>query len=394
MLCEGKEIKNERAQDNSVFRVIGSWKEGPTKQTDPPTIRVDDQYPEKKYPEGEISEYMNENSFRTSSAEHKQNDHLMENTIQNLRKAAECHRQVRKWVQSYVKPGMKLIDICEKLEDLNRYLVNENGLEAGIAFPTGCSLNNIAAHFSPNPGDDHLVLGYNDVCKLDFGTHINGRIIDSAFTIAFNPTYDPLLTAVKEATNAGVKEAGIDARVGEIGGIIQEVMESYEVEIKNKIYPVKPIRNLFGHSIAPYKIHSNKSVPMVKSDDNDKMEEGELYAIETFGSTGRGYIYEEGECSHYMKDFDVGSVLLRHAGAKRLLKHINENYSTLAFCRRWLDRAGETSYLRNLRHLVNAGVINEYPPLVDSPGSYIAQFEHTLLLRPTCKEVLSKGDDY
>jgi hypothetical protein len=32
---------------------------------------------------------------------------------------------------------------------------------------------------------------------------IGGRIIDSAFTIAFNPRYDPLLEAVKDATNTG-----------------------------------------------------------------------------------------------------------------------------------------------------------------------------------------------
>ena len=37
----------------------------------------------------------------------------------------------------------------------------------------------------------------------DFGTHIHGHIVDSAFTIAFNPKYDPLLNAVKAATNAG-----------------------------------------------------------------------------------------------------------------------------------------------------------------------------------------------
>jgi methionyl aminopeptidase len=29
------------------------------------------------------------------------------------------------------------------------------------------------------------------------------------------------------------------------------------------------------------------------------MEEGEYYAIETFGSTGRGRVIEEGACSHY-----------------------------------------------------------------------------------------------
>jgi hypothetical protein len=39
--------------------------------------------------------------------------------------------------------------------------------------------------------------------RADFGTQINGRIIDSAFTVAFDPRYDPLLAAVREATNTG-----------------------------------------------------------------------------------------------------------------------------------------------------------------------------------------------
>jgi len=49
------------------------------------------------------------------------------------------------------------------------------------------------------------VLGYDDVMKVDFGTHINGRIIDCAFTVAFNPKFDPLLQTVKNATDAGIK---------------------------------------------------------------------------------------------------------------------------------------------------------------------------------------------
>ncbi len=47
------------------------------------------------------------------------------------------------------------------------------------------------------------MLGYDDVMKLDFGTQIKGRIIDSAFTGAFNPKYDPLLAAVQAATDTG-----------------------------------------------------------------------------------------------------------------------------------------------------------------------------------------------
>jgi methionine aminopeptidase len=62
----------------------------------------------------------------------------------------------------------------------------------------------VAAHYTPNSGDN-TVLGYDDVMKIDFGTHINGRIIDSAFTVAFNPKFDPLLQTVKDATNAGIK---------------------------------------------------------------------------------------------------------------------------------------------------------------------------------------------
>ena len=46
--------------------------------------------------------------------------------------------------------------------------------------------------------------------KVDSGIQIDGRIINSAWTVAFNPWYDPLLEAVKEATNAGIKAAGID----------------------------------------------------------------------------------------------------------------------------------------------------------------------------------------
>jgi methionyl aminopeptidase len=80
-----------------------------------------------------------------------------------------------------------------------------------------------------------------------------GRIIDCAFTVAFNPKYDALLQAVKESTNQGIKSAGIDARMSEIGADIEEVMTSHEVEIDGKIYQVKPCKNLNGHNIDPYR---------------------------------------------------------------------------------------------------------------------------------------------
>ena len=382
-----KKKKNNRKKKKAPQGMVGE-------QTDPPTIPVADLYPSGVFPIAEEIPYHQDfNLHRETSAELREAERLIKDVYQDVRQAAEVHRQVRQHMRKKMVPGVKLIDMCEELENFSRTLIKENGLKAGIAFPTGCSLNHVAAHYTPNKGDN-TVLGYDDVMKIDFGTQINGRIIDSAFTVSHNPKYDPLLEASREATNQGIKEAGIDVRLCDVGAAIQEVMESYEVELDGKTYPVKSIRNLTGHSIAPYQIHAGKSVPIVKGGEATKMEEGEFFAIETFGSTGKGYIHEDMECSHYMRDFDVQRVPLRMPKAKHLLGVIERNFGTLAFCRRFLDRIGEEKYLMALKNLCDSGIIVPYPPLVDVKGSYVAQYEHTILLRPTCKEVLSRGDDY
>lgn len=124
-------------------------------------------------------------------------------------------------------------------------------------------------------------------------------------------------------------------------------MESCEIELNGNVYPIKCCRNLNGHSIAPYRIHGGKSVPIVKGGESTRMEEGEMYAIETFGSTGRGWVVEDMECSHYMKSFDAPHVPLRLPRAKKLLQHINKTFGTLAFCRRWLEREDGGSFTVN-----------------------------------------------
>lgn len=74
----------------------------------------------------------------------------------------------------------------EKLEDCSRRLIKENGLQAGLAFPTGCSINHCAAHYTPNAGDP-TVLRYDDVCKVDFGTHVNGKGVTHGAKDALEP---------------------------------------------------------------------------------------------------------------------------------------------------------------------------------------------------------------
>ncbi|KAI9600092.1 hypothetical protein KEM48_000308 [Puccinia striiformis f. sp. tritici PST-130] len=373
---------------------------GSSQQSAPPRVPVSKLYPKGNYPSGEESAYEGDNSYRTSSEENRelerlaaQEDPESPENYNSIRRAAEVHRQVRKYVQNTIRPGMTMTEIAEMVEDGTRALVEVDGLQRGIGFPTGLSLNHCAAHYTPNAGDN-IVLSADDVLKVDFGVQVGGRIVDSAFTMTFNNKYDKLLEAVRAATNTGVREAGIDARLCDIGASIQETMESYEVEVDGKVHKIKAIRNLTGHNILPYHIHGGKSVPIVAdSDETAIMEEGDHFAVETFGSTGRGYVLDDGECSHYAKSPDVNKPI-RLARAKTLLNTINKNFDTLPFCKRYLDRLGETRYYAALDNLVNLGIVQAYPPLSDIQGCMTAQYEHTIILRPTCKEVVSRGDDY
>ncbi|KAK4127272.1 peptidase M24A, methionine aminopeptidase [Parathielavia appendiculata] len=371
-------------------------------QSSPPRVPLTTLFPCGSYPQGEVQSY--QDTARISAAETRYNSrrHWEDETfLNNYRKAAEVHRQTRRWVQETARPGQSLQDIAQGIEDSVRALLDNAGLEpgdglkSGMGFPTGLCLNHQVAHYTPNPGQKTVVLEQQDVLTVDFGVHVNGWILDSAFTMAFDPTYDNLLAAVKDATNTGVKTAGIDVRISDVSAAIQEVMESYEVEIRGKTYRVKPVRNLSGHNIKQYRIHGGKSIPFVKTRDQTKMEEGEVFAIETFGTTGRGYIVDDVGVYGYGLNHDAPlRVPVPLSSAKGLHKTIRENFGTLVFCRRYLERLGVDKYLAGMNCLVQQGVVEEYVPLMDVKGSYSAQFEHTFLLRQTHKEILSRGDDY
>ena len=167
-------------------------------------------FPNEKYPEGEIVEYKNENTYRTTNEEKRYLDNMRNDFLKEYRQGAEVHRQVRQYAQQFIKPGKSLIEIAESVEDSVRALTGHPGLEegdslkGGMGFPLGLSINNCAAHYNPNAGNK-MVLQQGDVLKVDIGSHINGRIVDSAFTMSFDPVYDPLLQAVKDATNAGIR---------------------------------------------------------------------------------------------------------------------------------------------------------------------------------------------
>lgn len=159
-------------------------------------------------------------------------------------------------------------------------------------------------------------------------------------------------------------------------------MESYEVTLNGKTKPIKAINNITGHNILRYKIHGDKQVPFVKTRTNQRMEEGDVFAIETFGSTGRGSIRDDVGVYGYGRNENVSTHGLHHASARSLLKLIDENFGTLVFSRRYLERVGAKNYHLGMKSLVANGIVEQYGPLVDIPGSYVAQFEHVSIVLP------------
>lgn len=153
------------------------------KQTSPPRIPVSQLYQNNIYPAGEITlQPQDFNTYRVTSEEKRAADKMHESEYNSIREAAEVHRQTRADFLKWVRPGLPMIEIAQYIENSTRSLLNAKwgDISRGWGFPTGVSLNHVAAHFTPNytPKDKAMYLQEDDVMKVDFGTQINGRIVD------------------------------------------------------------------------------------------------------------------------------------------------------------------------------------------------------------------------
>jgi len=316
-----------------------------------------------------------------------------ENMLDSLIKGGNIHKMVRKKIQPLLKPGISMNYLANVIESTTKELTNNIGINKGIGFPPGLSINNCAAHFSPYKDKD-IILGNNDNVKIDFGVEVNGWIVDSAFTIGFNPQYDNLLKAVQEATYTGIKNAGMDVIIKEWSKDIQEVMESYEVEINGKNKQIQVISNLGGHNIILKKIHGGVFLPAKYISYyplNLRFQEG-VYAIETFGSTESSWVNEKkDELSLYAIN-NTNFNKLKNKKAKRLAQKIIKQFQTLPFSERYIEHIPNCRSL--LLNLVDNNILTAYPPLYDNNNGMTAQYEHTIVLSDNKKTIISQNDDY
>jgi methionyl aminopeptidase len=348
-------------------------------------------------------------SLEDTSNDTNNNLYFGDDMDKNFRKASVVHKIVRNEIRKKLIHDTKIKDLVEYTEnriisllgyDRNTYFKQKN--PSGIAFPVGVSINDTIAHNSALLKDDRKI-EEGDVVKFDFGVHVEGCIIDSAFTHIVgakeDDPYNELLNASKDATYSAIAMSGPDTRLYELSEVIEEIIKSYEVQVDYGIgtLDIVPVKGIGGHNILPYKIHGGKlilSVPDEEIQGNLKMESGEIYAIETYATTGSGVMTQEKDldlCSHYMVNSECKS--------KQFLKK-NTAYKSvmcrngLPFTLSWCDRSHK-KYSKDLANALTMGDITAYPVLKDSdPNSHVSQFEHTIRIRDSCVEIYSLGDDY
>ncbi len=278
--------------------------------------------------------------------------------------AGKIAAKVREQIKTEVKPGVKAIDICERVENMIRQL------GAGIAFPCDVNINNVAAHYT-SPDGDKTTIQAGQVIKVDIGVHVDGYIADTAVTICLDPALTPMAKAAEDALAVAISTVKAGVRASDVGASIEHT-------IKNRGF--KPIRNLTGHKMSRYIVHAGRSIPNVAGFELHRLEEGEIYAIEPFTvlSNAVGEV-RDGPPSNIYR-FEKKRNL--EGMPKQMLTYIQQEYKTLPFCSRWITKAfpgleGHEAFA----DLLTSKCVTGYPQMLEKTGGPVAQAEHTLIVQ-------------
>ncbi len=303
---------------------------------------------------------------------HEATEEDLQKMRENFEKAGRIAALVLKDAPKLVLPGEPFLDIAESLEKM---ILDAGGLPA---FPANISVNDIAAHFTPEI-DNKEVVGETDVIKIDIGVHIDGCIGDTALTIDLSGEQGKLCEASEKALDAAIAAMKPGVKVGEIGARI-------ETEITSRGF--RPIENLTGHKIEPYILHAGEEIPNVKSTASYELQEGDVFAVEPFASAGSGRVADTSQVEVFALQ---ATPRLRMKYSRELLAHIANSYFSLPFAERWLAGVFNSRLTLStaLRELLNSGALHPYPVLRDTGRGLVSQKEHTVVIEHDSAKILT-----
>jgi methionyl aminopeptidase len=181
-------------------------------------------------------------------------------------------------VGGLLRPGVT----TEELDDAAGAFIREHGgiptSEGYKGYPKAIciSANDVVVHGIP----DDLVVGDGDLVTIDVGVTLDGYIADSAYTFGVGdvePDDQRLLDVAQDALAAGIAEAVVGNRVGDISHAIQEVVEAGGFSV---------VRSLVGHGVGRH-YHEDPHIPNFgEPGRGPRLSEGMTIAIEPMITAG------------------------------------------------------------------------------------------------------------
>ncbi len=280
---------------------------------------------------------------------------------QDFFKAGALASQVRAYGKALIIKGASYNDVITKI----RHKIAELG--AIPAFPPQIALNDVAAHYLPFPDED--VMFSDQIVKLDVGICYKGAIGDCAVTIDLSGNFQGLVDAAEAALLAAEKMIKVGVSTREIGRVIEQTITSRGFS---------PVKNLCGHGLGYYRIHTAPSIPNYEDRSTATIKPGMTFAIEPFATTGEGYIYDAGNPTIFSF---LKSHPLRSPEARTLLSKI-KLFSGLPFALHDLLKSDLSlaEVNKGIADLIQAKVIAGYAPLVEKTHGIVVQAENSVLV--------------
>jgi len=279
-----------------------------------------------------------------------------------LRHAGRIVKECREWAVENIRPGVEVRHVLETIEEMAR----ERG---GVpAFPAQSSRNNVAAHYC-SPPSDAMVYEEGDCVKVDIGVHVDGFIADSAASVDLSTDgrWAGLVKASADALAAAIATVGDGVHIAEVGAAIERTILAAGYQ---------PVRNLTGHGLARWKVHTAPQIPNYRDGAKGRLRAGSVIAIEPFACTGRGYIRESGKAEVFM-------MVRPPRKAKSLDRDVMraiDSWRGLPIARRYLLDYDTEAVEDTIGKLARQGSLMRYPPLVEEEGVMVAQAEHTMII--------------
>ncbi len=282
--------------------------------------------------------------------------------INKYLEAGRIWKNAIKLTQKKAKEGKLFLDLAEDIESL----IIEEGAEVG--FPTNLSINEEAAHFTPD-WKDSSTLKESDLLKIDIGVSVDGYICDGAISINLDNTHSKMIEANEKALENAISVVGFDKPISNIGKEIESTIKKAEFN---------PVYNLGGHGLERFSVHAEPSLSNHSRGSDSPLEEGAI-AIEPFASTGEGFVSESSKVEIFAL---TEKKPVRGINARKILAFA-EKFNGLPFAERWIRKETKLNDFQatfGLRELMKNDAIETFPGLKEEKGTFVSQVEKSMLV--------------